>query len=71
MHFISTSKTSGLLIGNGKKLSARIKSGNEPTKSSVLPEKEPNERARQWKLKGQGELKRRNVPPESKQRARS
>jgi hypothetical protein len=46
MHFISTSKTSGLVSGNGKKLSARIKSRNEPTRSSVLPEKELNERRR-------------------------
>jgi hypothetical protein len=70
MHFISTSKTSGLVIGNGKKLSARMKSGNEPTKSSMLLKKEPNERGRRQKLRGQGEWKRRNVPPERKQSAR-
>jgi hypothetical protein len=29
MHFISTSKTSGLVIGNGKKLSTRMKSGTD------------------------------------------
>ena len=55
MNFISTSKTSGPVIGNVKKLSARMKSGNEPTKSSVLPEKEPNKKGRQQKLIGQGE----------------
>lgn len=70
MQVTSTYETSGLDIRNGKKVGARMRSGDEPRRSSVLPDKEPTKRGRQQKPRGHGEWKKRNKPPERKQSAR-
>src|SRR6266699_456745 len=70
MHVTPTYKTKGLDIRNGKKVDVRMKNGDEPKRSSVLLEKEPSKRGRQQKLRGHGEWKKRNEPPERKQSAR-
>jgi hypothetical protein len=66
MQVTSTYSTNGLDIRNGKRVDARMKSGDEPRRSSALPEKEPNKRGRQQRLRGHGEWKKRNEPPERK-----
>ncbi len=70
MYYTSTFKTIGLVIVDVMKLCARRKSRNEPKRSSVLPEKEPNERRRQQKPRGHGEWQRIDELPERKSSAR-